>query len=137
LQAYFQTQSSLQTLLQTSAIVVFEFSEQDISEYIQLKTLDELKQVAKQNRPDFLLMQQNKTLATQFLKYQKRVVVPDVNLFVSYDQRGGAFNNQMNAGISVPLPIWNRNQGNIKSAEWKVKETDYQLQAMEIQLESE
>jgi cobalt-zinc-cadmium efflux system outer membrane protein len=52
-------------------------------------------------------------------------------LFASYDQRGGAFLNQVNAGISIPLPLWNRNQGNIKSSHYHVKEMEYNLLAMQ------
>lgn len=137
LKSYFETQSSLQTLLQTSSVVAFQFSETDITKYIQLKTIDEIKSEAFANRPELLIIQQNKTLAEQYLKYQKRLAVPDINLFTSYDQRGGAFNNQINAGFSIPLPFWNRNQGHIKTSQFKMKEADYNLQAMQNEMISE
>lgn len=137
LKSYFETQSSLQTLLQTSSVVVFQFSETDITKYIQQKTIDEIKSEAFINRPELLIIQQNKTLAEQYLNYQKKLAVPDINLFTSYDQRGGAFNNQFNAGFSIPLPFWNRNQGNIKTSQFKLKEADYNLQAMQNKMFSE
>lgn len=83
-----------------------------------------------------LIIQQDKILAEQYLAYQKRLAIPDINLFTSYDQRGGAFNNQINAGIAIPLPLWNRNQGNIKSSEFKQQEADYNLQAMQNEIMS-
>ena len=46
-------------------------------------------------------------------------------------QRSGAFNNQLSAGFSIPLPLRNRNQGNIKTAQYKVQESGYQIQAIE------
>lgn len=137
LKSYFEMQSSLQTLLQTSDVVVFEFTESDIEKYIQLKTLDELESEALVNRSEWLIIKQNKTFAEQYLKYQKRTAIPDINVFTSYDQRGGAFNNQINAGISIPLPFWNRNQGNIKIAQFKIKEADYNVQAMQNEMISE
>lgn len=135
--SYFETQSSLQTLLQTTSVVQFQFSETDIKKYIQLKTIDEIKSEAFANRPELLIIQQNKLLAGQYLKHQKQLAVPDINLFTYYDQRGGAFNNQINAGFSIPLPFWNRNQGNIKTSQFKLKEADYNLQAMQNEMTNE
>lgn len=137
LKDYFETQSSLQTLLQTSASVVFEFSENDIEKYIRLKVWDEIKSEARQNRPELQIMETHKALAEQYLQYQKELAVPDINLFTSYDQRSGAFNNQVNTGISIPLPLWNKNKGNIKTAQFKLKEAGYHLQAMENELMSD
>lgn len=137
LKEYFETQSSLQTLLQTSSVVVFQFAESDIEKYIQLKNLEEIKSEAKQNRPELQILQTNKILAEQYLQYQKRQAVPDINLFTSYDQRGGAFNNQVNVGFTIPLPFGNRNQGNIKTSKYKIQEADYNLQAMEAEVYSE
>lgn len=137
LKDYFATQSSLQTLLQTSSVISFQFSESEVEKYIQLKTLNEILSEATQNRPELLIIQKNKTLAEQYLSYQKRLAVPDINLFTSYDQRGGAFNNQLNLGFAIPLPFWNRNQGNIKTSQYKIKEADYNLQAMQTEITSD
>ncbi len=65
--------------------------------------LDELKAEALANHPEVLAFQQNKIQAQQYLQYQKKLAIPDINLFAAYDQRGGAFLNQVNAGISIPL----------------------------------
>ena len=137
LKQYYEAQTNLQTLLQTTSLIEFQFSEQDIVKYIKLNSLPELKNEALSNRPELLIIQQDKILAEQYLQYQKSLAIPDVNLFASYDQRGGAFNNQVNAGITIPLPFWNRNQGNIKSSQFKLKEADYNLQAMQNEILSD
>lgn len=137
LKSYFETQSSIQTLLQTSSMVAFEFSKSDIEKYIQLKVWDELKTEAFTSRPELLIIGQNKTLAEQYLKYQKQLAIPDMNVFTSYDQRSGAFNNQINAGFSIPLPLWNKNKGNIKTAQYKIRQEEYNLQAMKNEIISE
>ncbi|MFN3641058.1 MAG: TolC family protein, partial [Flavobacterium sp.] len=134
LQKYYETQANLQTLLQTTSIIEFQFSEQEIEKYIKPISLDEIKSEALLNRPELLIIQQNKILAEQYLQYQKRLAIPDINLFTSYDQRGGAFINQINAGVTIPLPLWNRNQGNIKSSQFKLKEAEYNLQAMQNEM---
>lgn len=133
---YYDAQANLQTLLQTNATIDFQFSEQEIEKYIKLNSLSEIKTEALLNRPELLIIKQDKILAEQYLQYQKRLAVPDINLFTSYDQRGGAFNNQINAGIAIPLPLWNRNQGNIKTSQYRLKEADYNLQAIQNEIMS-
>jgi len=137
LKSYYATQAGLQTMLSTSAVVEFAFADEEVEKYIQLKEPGEILAAAQQNRPELLITQQEKALAEQYLLYQQRLAVPDVNLFTSYDQRGGAFGNQVNVGFSIPLPLWNRNQGNIKSARFKVKEADYKVQAMQHEITNE
>jgi cobalt-zinc-cadmium efflux system outer membrane protein len=135
-QQYYEALSNIQTLLQTDAPIDFIFSEQEIENYIKPVPLNDIKSEALRNRPELLIIQQDKILAEQYLTYQKRLAVPDINLFTSYDQRGGAFINQVNAGIAIPLPLWNRNQGNIKASQFKLKEADYNLQAMQNEIMS-
>lgn len=134
---YTFAQSVLQNILQLSSIIKFEFSEQDIRRYVKLVDLAELKATATLNRPDLLIIKQGSLLSQQHLQYQKKLAVPDINVFAIYDQRGGVFRNEISAGISIPLPLWNRNHGNIKIAEFKLQETGYQVQAMQNKIYSE
>lgn len=136
LKDFFEAQTSLQALLQTTAIVTFLFSDEEIEKYIRLKSLQEIKEEAAPVQPDLLLMQQHKLLAEQNYRYQQRLGVPDLTVFSAYDQRSGAFNNQVNAGISLPLPLWNRNQGNIRSSQFKMQEADYSLRALQHEIAS-
>ncbi|KIC94969.1 TolC family protein [Flavihumibacter solisilvae] len=134
LKQYFEAQADIQTLLQTNQLVVFRFTDDDIRSYIKTKSLDELKTIAQNNHPQLILFRQNQNLARQYLSYQKRTAIPDLNLFTAYDQRGGAFNNQVNAGIAIPIPLWNRNQGNIKAARFSLKESEYDLNAKQQEI---
>ena len=124
LKQMYDERSKIQTILRTNKIVVPVISEINVS---SLKTLEleELNQIALENRSDYLISEQNKTLAKQNLIYQKNLAIPDLNLIASYDQSGGAFRNQFNIGFAIPLPFWNRNQGNIESAAHKVKQSEY------------
>ena len=137
LHEFFDAQAVVQTLLQTQDLVEFGFSDEDIAARIKDTNLDELKAEAIANHPELLIIKQNKIQAEQWLNYQHKLAIPDINLFASYDQRGGAFLNQVNAGISIPLPLWNRNQGNVKSSEYHLREMTYNLQAMQQQKLSE
>ena len=53
--------------------------------------------------------------------YQKALAVPDPSVGWSYDQQGAFNNNFMGIGVSIDLPFFNRNQGNIKSAKATIK----------------
>ncbi|MGV3611714.1 MAG: TolC family protein [Fluviicola sp.] len=135
-QSYIQTQTDLQVLLQTNSIVLPDSSDLNLNQYLITSSLSDIQSAAMENLPELLVMKQNKVLAEQYLKYQKRAAVPDINLFASYDQRGGAFNNQINTGISIPLPLWNRNQGNIKTSQYRLQEAEYSLLAKENEIVS-
>jgi cobalt-zinc-cadmium efflux system outer membrane protein len=133
-QSYIQTQTDLQILLQTNSIVLPDSTESNLGRYLIPSSVGDIQSAAMENLPELLVIRQNKVLAEQYLKYQKRIAVPDINLFASYDQRGGAFNNQVNAGISIPLPLWNRNQGNIKTSQYRLQEAEYNLLAKENEI---
>ncbi len=117
MKAYYETQANLQTLLQQGNIIDFLFTEQDISKYIQGHPLDDLTKETLNSRPELTIGAQDEILARQYLDYQQKLKIPDVTIQTSYDQRSGAFNNQVNAGIAIAIPAWNRNQGNIRSAQ--------------------
>lgn len=93
--------------------------------------VDELLELAKENNPDYRrflkLMESNELYA----RWQRSLATPDLTAGASYDQRGGAFNNQVNLTFGLPLPVWNRNKGNIKIAEWQLNQSrvqkDFQL----------
>ncbi len=134
IQEFYQTQTTIQTLLQVTSIVIPKEDQLDFSVYLNIQPVEDLIQLAKSQQLDLQIIHQNQILAQQYLMYQKRVAIPDINIFVSYDQRGGAFNNQLNTGISIPLPIWNRNQGAIKSAQLETQEMEYTLKSRELEI---
>lgn len=102
--------------------------------------VDELVEMAKQSNPDYRralkLIESNDLYA----RWQRSLATPDLTAGLSYDQRGGAFNNQVNLTLGLPLPLWNRNKGNIKIAEWQVEQSriqkDYQVLDIRNQINS-
>lgn len=134
LRNYFEELSKVQTILQVNQVIYPLVSDQDFSAFIKPVNLDDLTNTALQNRPDYLITQQDQLFADQYLRYQKKSAVPDLNLITSYDQRGGAFQNQVNVGLSIPLPVWNRNQGNIKSAVYQIKQQEYESEGIKNKL---
>ena len=74
-------------------------------------------------------------LSINNLNYQKSLAYPDINMGVEWDQRSSYTTNYWGLDISVPLPILNRNQGNIKSAKFLVEQQ--RSSALSLRLKSE
>lgn len=126
---YFSEQQKIQLLLHINDYLVPQINETQFEQLTFVNNYDELLAIALEQRPDLKLAWQAEAVALLNLKLQKQLAIPDLAINTSYDQRGGAFNNQVNVGVSVPLPLWNRNRGNIKAAEYGSKTADlYQQQ---------
>ncbi|MBX2913856.1 MAG: TolC family protein [Cyclobacteriaceae bacterium] len=129
--SYFTQQHNLQLLLQTPYYVAPVINDTDFDNLTNPAAYNTLLDSALQNRPDLALANENEALTLLQLRFQKKLAVPDVALNASYDQRSGAFVNQVNVGVSIPLPLWNRNRGNIKATQYEaLAATAYQKQKL-------
>lgn len=133
--SYYEEQKNIKLLLQTNQDIDPIVDERSYKSYTDLKALNDLQTLAMTNRPDLKIADQTAIIAALYLKLQKKQVIPDVAVNASYDQRGGAFRNQVNAGLTMPLPILNTNRGNVKAAEFDKKTMD--LYVIEKKLEVE
>ncbi|WP_165305000.1 TolC family protein [Pedobacter sp. SYP-B3415] len=113
-----EEQSKLNTLLATSEDIIPQPTDAESAIYraVPALTLPELQELAIRNRPDVQLTEKGSEMAAWNLKYQRAQNVPDLTVGASYDQRSGAFSNEINITVGIPLPLWNRNRGNIKAA---------------------
>ncbi len=111
-----EEQSNLKLLLNETDNIIPLFDESTFSKYVKENVGDikTLEGIATENRPDYSLVKKNIEANEWNVKWQQSLAKPDLNLGLSYDQRGGAFNNQVNVTFGIPLAFWNRNQGNIK-----------------------
>ncbi len=100
-------------------------------------TPDSLLALALQNRPDIGMAAQQVDRANWDLKWQKSLAVPDLTLGGFWDRQSGAFNRELNLTIGVPLVLWNRNQGNIRLADAKLKTALVQKDMILLELRSE
>ncbi|HZY82972.1 MAG TPA: TolC family protein [Cyclobacteriaceae bacterium] len=126
-------QEKLRVLLQTESFVDPQLNSADLSRFEKQTTVDSLITVAYDHRPDYRISKATINYANLNLQYQQKLAVPNLNLGAAYDQRGGAFMNQVGLTLSMPIPLIHRNQGNIKSAQYQVKIVD----AQELQLRSQ
>jgi cobalt-zinc-cadmium efflux system outer membrane protein len=134
---YYASLARVQTLLQTDKIVLPAIDDNQINQLILPFKLDYLLEEALLNRTDILMSKKDMEIADQFLDLQKRLAKTDITLYTNYDQRGGAFQRQVNLGVRLPLMFWNKNQGNIKSAEVQKQTKNYLFEALKAQVVAE
>lgn len=87
-----------------------------------LMNTEVLFEAAKKNNPYYLLQQTQTIFQQQNLALQKSLRIPDLTLGPNFDRNSNFAPNYVGLGISLPLPLLNKNQGNIKSAESIVKQ---------------
>lgn len=137
LQSIWQSQKDLQILLHTNLDIFPVIDADKVKRFEQLVALDSLQIVALQNRQDLKLSGVDQTIADLNYKYQRSLAVPDLTVGTSYDQLGGAFNHQFLLTVGIPLPLWNRNQGNIKAAQIQQKAAAVNIRLQQNIIESE
>jgi len=100
-------------------------------------TFAQLLQEAQENRYDLKASETDVQRQEAQLKYQKSLAVPDLNLGATYDRAGSFVQNYTGLTLQMPLPLWNRNQGNIKIAKSQIEHSVLQLQQQQSQVENE
>jgi outer membrane protein, heavy metal efflux system len=91
-------------------------------EYSAVKlTLEDLQMKALQNRPDFRAAQQGVTAANSQYELQKAIGKQDVTVQANYTHVNGI--NGVSIFASVPLPIFDRNQGEIARTRYAITQS--------------
>lgn len=90
--------------------------------------LDTLLQTAQQNNTAYLIEQKQLVFQEQNLAYQKSLRVPNLTVSPNFDRNANFAQNYWGLGFSLPIPLFNKNQGNIKSADWVVKQQKVEVE---------
>ncbi len=78
---------------------------------------------AYHNRTDLAIAKQNTSINQLNYNYQKALAVPDLSVGVGYDEQGSFLNNLLSGSVGIDIPIFNRNQGNIRQAKIMIQNT--------------
>lgn len=81
--------------------------------------------IADEIRPDLKLQKLQTSFHQKSLDYERSLRVPDISLSANYDRHGGVWKNFIGFGVSVDLPFFNRNQGNIKAAKATLDQNEF------------
>lgn len=83
---------------------------------------------AVSNRPDLKVLNAAIVYNNNNLTLQKAFAKPDLTVGASYDRLGSYVQNYNSIGIGIPLPFFNRNQGNIKNAKIQLEQSKVEFE---------
>ena len=88
-----------------------------------------------QQRPEMAIAREAVTAAQADLKLQRSMGVPDVDVLAGYKRNNS--DNTLLAGVQVTLPIFNRNQGNVETAQAGVQMAQNALEKTAMMVKNE
>ena len=122
--------SNIRYLPQFGFNIVDDFSPANM----QLKSLIDTAMIS---RYDLKMAQSDLSISQMNLAYQKALAVPDITISGGWDRNGSFIHNYNYLGIQTALPLFNRNQGNIKSARLIAESNKYKLEGAEEQIKAD
>lgn len=128
------SEADLKTLLHIGEATFVLPAEGFANSSVPSLNIDELANTARSNNPGYLLQQRLVTYQQQNLAYQQSLKVPDVTVAPEFDHINSYAPNYFGLTLSLPLPIFNKNQGNIKAAAFAVKQQQVTVAATENEL---
>lgn len=126
-----QSLSQLRTLLQFPSDTLVRL-QQLIPLFNTNFILDSLVSRSLSIRPDLRVAQLYKEYQNQNLRLQRSLSIPDVTVGYDYDKGGNYIKQYSGLTLQVPLPVFDRNQGRIKEAQYNIKQSEFQLEYLRI-----
>ncbi|WP_293900657.1 TolC family protein [Sporocytophaga sp.] len=96
-----------------------------------------LEDSALSRRPDLKVAKDELSFSEINYLYQKANAIPDLAIGSTYDRFGNAFQNYIGVNAAIDLPLFNRNQGNIKLSQLKKELTAKAIDHAILQLKEE
>ena len=101
--------------------------EEEVLQQLDLSQLSfaDLKAIINE-RPDQKIARSTVNASRANLKLQKSMAFPEFSVKGNYDRVGNFINDYFAIGVSLSVPIFNRNQGNIKAARFSIQQAGVQ-----------
>lgn len=129
---YQNAKSALLELLAAPQGTHFEVSD-PLDTSVPALSLAELTQAALALRPDLEAQRLSVQRQQKQLSFEKALAIPDVTVGAGYKRNFGVSSPVVN--VSVPLPIFNRNQGGVHGAEADLERQKQLLVQQQLQVE--
>lgn len=103
-----------------------------------IESLEEIMTTAMRDRPEIEKSRRDLIRSAADIRYQTALKKPDFSLNTQYNRQGGyAYANSLSVIFTMPLPIYNRNQGEIERAKKDYQQTELELRAAEQEVRAE
>lgn len=109
----------------------------NLSSPVQSLTLTRLIDSSLVNRPDLQLAKTNLLSQQHNLNYQKALAVPDLTAGLEFDQHSSYAPNYYGLALSIPIPVLNKNKGNIRAAQVSIGLAQNGIQQVREQVSAE
>ncbi|MGJ1225999.1 TolC family protein [Sphingobacterium siyangense] len=97
----------------------------------------EWKTMALDNRSDYKIIHNELKKSDAQLKIEKAERIPDLQVSMNYDRGGNIMRDFIGLGVAMDLPLFNRNQGNIKIAKLELEKNKVEIEQFRIDIERE
>jgi len=138
-----EIQKELKILMNLPANRYLKISTDDFSpqlDRLQILNLSQLQQIATESRPDLNMARLEQDYYSGLYAYERAQRVPDLNFSVGYDRGGNFLLDFVGFGLSFDLPVFDRNQGNIKYARIGKEQseilTNFKKNSVELEVEA-
>jgi cobalt-zinc-cadmium efflux system outer membrane protein len=98
---------------------------------------NEWKLMALDSRSDYKLIHNELKKSKAQLEIEKAERVPDLQVSLNYDRGGNIMRDFVGVGLAMDLPLFNRNQGNIKVAQLELEKNKVEIEQFRIDIERE
>ncbi|PKQ65959.1 TolC family protein [Raineya orbicola] len=107
------------------------------TESFKLISLTVLLDTAKSTRPDLKIAELDQTYFSKLYAYEKAQRTPNVTLKGGYDRGGNFMYNFIGFGVAMDLPVFNRNQGNIRYAKLGIEQSKIRYEQQNLTITNE
>lgn len=126
----------LRTLTNNSSLQATDFTFQDVPNHLQKNLPATMRALAMENNISIKRQENDVMMADKSLELELANRKPDLTFQVNYDRGGNIMQDFFGLGVSMDLPILNRNKGNIKVAQFQIKEEQAKRSAVQSSLEN-
>ncbi len=100
-------------------------------------SLEEILHTALEKRTDLASARELQRSHELDLALQKALAMPEIAIGLTYDKQGNFTRNYNGLQLSLPVPLFNRNQGNIAAAKTRIEQGRYQVRQVEESVSQE
>lgn len=93
-----------------------------------------LRDSALEKRPDLQLAKSQAIFQQHNINYQKSLAIPDLTIGAEYDHLNSYVPHYYGLAVSLPIPLFNRNKGNIQAAQLAYQQTGVEVQQLQTEI---
>jgi cobalt-zinc-cadmium efflux system outer membrane protein len=93
--------------------------------------------LAEASRPDLKEAMLQREFFERSLRYERAQRIPDLAISAMFDRAGGVKDDYVGFGVSMDLPVFDRNQGNIRAAQVSIRQSQALIEHKRLEVRSE